>query len=305
MIRQILLKASENPWLRRRARTSRLMRRSVRRFMPGESLEEALGACQVLAGSKIPSVLTHLGEGISTQEEAFSVAKHYIDVLAAIESKRLPIEISVKPTQLGLDLGFEFCVANLQMILAQVPQNQILWIDMEQSSYVDRTLRLLGAARAVRSNVGVCVQAYLRRTESDIDALIAAGAAVRLVKGAYAEPSSLAFPDKADVDANYLRLAKKLLGKEARWNGVRAALATHDRKLVNQIIVWAATEEIPQEELEFQMLYGIQAQRQQELAERGHRCRVLISYGNSWFPWYMRRLAERPANLWFVLRNIV
>jgi proline dehydrogenase len=305
MIRHFLLKASENRWLRRRARSSGLLRRSVQRFMPGESLEDALTACQTLAVSKIPTVLTHLGESVSTQEEAVSVAKHYIEVLGAIESRKLPVEISVKPTQLGLDLGFDFCLSNLQMILAYVPANRTLWIDMEQSSYVDRTLRLLNSARSTRSNVGVCVQAYLRRTESDVDALIAAGAAVRLVKGAYAEPSSLAFPDKGHVDESYLRLAKKLLGKEARWNGVRAALATHDRKLANRIIVWAAAEGIPQDELEFQMLYGIQAERQKELAARGHRCRVLVSYGSSWFPWYMRRLAERPANLFFVLRNLV
>jgi proline dehydrogenase len=305
MIRNLLLKASENRWLRQRARTSRLMSRSVRRFMPGEGLEDALDACQALAAARIPTILTHLGESISTEDEARSVEKHYVDVLAAIESRQLPIEISVKPTQLGLDLSFDFCLTNLQKILAHVPPSQMLWIDMEQSSYVDRTLRLLSSARTSRPNVGVCIQAYLRRSESDVDKLIAARAAVRLVKGAYAEPASLAFPDKADVDANYLRLAKRLLGKEARWNGVRAALATHDRKLANRVIVWAAANEIPQEELEFQMLYGIQADRQRELAARGHRCRVLISYGSSWFPWYMRRLAERPANLFFVLRNIV
>lgn len=196
-----------------------MLRRSVRRFMPGESLEEALAACQVLAASKIPAVLTHLGESVSTQEEALSVAKHYIEVLCATESKRLPIEISVKPTQLGLDLGFDFCLANLQMILARVPENQTLWIDMEQSSYVDRTLRLLGAARQVRPNVGVCVQAYLRRTESDVDALIAAGAAARLVKGAHAEPPPWRFQTRLTSMRTIFALRKNSLGRRRAGTG--------------------------------------------------------------------------------------
>ncbi len=267
-------------------------------------MEHALTACQALAASNIPTVVTQLGESISSQQEAISVTKHYVDVLASIASRQLPVEISVKPTQLGLDLNFDLGLENLKTILAHVPADQTLWIDMEQSAYVDRTLQLLNAARLVSPNVGVCVQAYLRRTETDVDALIKAGAAVRLVKGAYAEPSSVAFPEKVVVDENYLKLAKKLLSKEARHIGVRAALATHDQQLVGQIMSWASSEGIPQGELEFQMLFGIQAERQKNLVQQGYKCRVLVSYGTYWFPWYMRRLAERPANVLFVLKNL-
>jgi proline dehydrogenase len=304
MIRSALLSASENTWLRRHATSSRFLRRSVRRFMPGETLEDALGACDNLVKANIAIALTHLGESVVERQEAVVVTEHYLDVLRRIEQSRMPVEISVKLTQLGLDLDFDFCLTNSAKLLTANRDRSTIWIDMEQSSYVDRTLLLVDRARATASKVGVCVQAYLRRTEKDLDGLIAAGVAVRLVKGAYAEPPEIAFSDKREVDENYFHLATKLLGAEARSRGVRAAFATHDRKLVERITTWAKSEGIDRSQLEFQMLYGIQREQQRELARRGYRCRVLISYGNSWFPWYMRRLAERPANLFFVLRNL-
>jgi len=304
VLRRTLLKASENAWLRKNATSSRLLRRSVRRFLPGESLEDALGACGALAKSDIDAVLTHLGENVAGEDEAAAVTKHYLDVLQRIRSCGLPVEISVKLTQLGLDLDPDFCLSNLNMLLEGAPAQGTTWIDMEQSSYVDRTLDILRRARLVSRNVGVCVQSYLRRTGKDVEALIPAGAAVRLVKGAYNEPAGIAFLKKCEVDESYFRLAKKLLGKEARRNGVRAALATHDRNLINRVTAWAASERLKPENLEFQMLYGIQRALQLQLAEQGYRCRVLISYGNYWFPWFMRRLAERPANVLFLVRNL-
>ena len=175
---------------------------------------------------------------------------------------------------------------------------------MEHSPYVDAALEIHRRARAKFPNVGICVQAYLYRTEKDVESLIAQGATVRLVKGAYDEPSEIAFPKKSDVDENYFRLAQILLGAEAREAGVRAAIATHDRKLIARISDWAATQGIPKDQLEFDMLYGIQRAEQLRLVREGYRCRVLVSYGSYWFPWFMRRLAERPANVLFLARNL-
>ncbi len=280
------------------------MRRSVRRFLPGESLEDALRASGDLARSDIATVLTHLGENVAEQGEAAGVTKHYLEVLHRIRSCDLSVEISVKLTQLGLDLDQDFCLANLTTLLKHATARGTIWIDMEQSPYVERTLHTFQRARLVSRNVGICVQSYLRRTEKDVEALIAAGAAVRLVKGAYNEPAEIAFSKKREVDESYFRLAKRLLGKQARRNGVRTALATHDRDLINGITAWAASEGMKKEDLEFQMLYGIQRGLQLQLAEEGYGSRVLISYGNFWFPWFMRRLAERPANVLFLVRNL-
>jgi proline dehydrogenase len=174
---------------------------------------------------------------------------------------------------------------------------------MEQSPYVDVTLDLFRRARKVYPNVGVCLQAYLYRTEKDLDSLILMGAAVRLVKGAYNEPSEIAYPKKSDVDENYFHLAQRLLSPEARRAGVRAALATHDLKLIARISQWATGQGVPNNQIEFAMLYGIQRAEQLRLAKQGYRCTVLVSYGSFWFPWFMRRLAERPANILFLARN--
>ena len=304
MIRRAFLEVSQNRWLRKHAASSRVLRRSVRRFLPGETLEDALAACRGLHRCSIGTVLTHLGENVRDREEASVVTNHYLDVLDRIRSCGFAVEVSVKLTQLGLDLDLDFCFSNLSKLLARSPRDKILWIDMEQSSYVDRTLQLFRLARLAYPHAGICVQAYLRRTEKDVEALIATGAAVRLVKGAYNEPADLAFSKKNEVDENFFRLTKKLLGEEARRNGVRAAVATHDRNLIDRITTWAASEGLKPEDLEFQMLYGIQRALQLQLAERGYRCRVLISYGSYWFPWFMRRLAERPANVLFLVRNL-
>jgi proline dehydrogenase len=305
MIRRAILGMSDNRWMRENATSSRFLRRSVRRFLPGETLEEALSACRDLAAFNIGTVLTHLGENVEDRGEAAAVTNHYLDVLHSIRSAGVDIEISVKLTQLGLDLDPDFCLANLSQLLEHAPSRGTMWIDMEQSSYVDKTLRILERARRHSSaNVGVCVQAYLRRTEKDLEALILAGTAVRLVKGAYNEPAEIAFSRKGDVDESYFRMAKRLLGREARQNGARAALATHDGHLIRRITTWAASEGIKPQDVEFQMLYGIQRAQQLQLAQRGYCCRVLVSYGAYWFPWFMRRLAERPANVLFLLRNL-
>jgi proline dehydrogenase len=303
MLRRWLLKASQSPWLRERAPRYGFMRRTVTRFMPGEDAADALGASRRLAENGIATVLTHLGENISDRAEAESVTQHYLDLIGRIRSTALPAEVSVKLTQLGLDLDREFCYANLAKLIENTPAEKTLWIDMEQSPYVDATLELYRRARKSHRNVGVCLQAYLYRTEKDLDALIPVGASLRLVKGAYNEPAEIAFPKKNDVDENYFHLTQRLLSPEARRAGVRAAIATHDRVLIRRLTTWAAAQGIPNAQLEFQMLYGIQRAEQVRLAQEGYRSAVLISYGSFWFPWFMRRLAERPANILFLARN--
>jgi len=303
MLRRLLLQISQNQRLRERAPRYAFMRRTVARFMPGEDAADALAASRRLAENGIASVLTHLGENIADRAEAEAVAQHYLDLIERVRSAALPAEISVKLTQLGLDLDRDFCFANVAKLAAGTPSGKTLWIDMEQSPYVDATLELYRRARKSHRNVGVCLQAYLYRTEKDLDALVSLGASIRLVKGAYNEPAEIAFPKKNDVDENYFHLSQRLLSPEARRGGVRAAIATHDRALIRRLTTWATAQGIPNAQLEFQMLYGIQRAEQLRLAKEGYRSAVLISYGSFWFPWFMRRLAERPANILFLARN--
>ena len=309
ILRTVFLKASESEWLREHAPRHRFVRRSVDRFLPGESADDALAAAARLAGSGISTLLSQLGENIEQHSEAEAVVRQYRDVLARIHSAGLPSDLSVKLTQLGLDLDPEFCYTNLAQLTeaalsAPTPNGGTIWIDMEHSPYVDATLEIHRRARAQFPNVAVCVQAYLYRTEKDVESLIAQGAKVRLVKGAYEEPSEIAFPKKLDVDENYFRLAQLLLSAEARKSGARVAIATHDRKLIARIADWAAAQGIAGDQLEFDMLYGIQRAEQLRLVREGYRCRVLVSYGSYWFPWFMRRLAERPANVLFLVKNL-
>jgi proline dehydrogenase len=309
LMRRILVKASESRWLREHAPRFGFVRSAAARFMPGENVEDALAAARRLAETDITSLLTQLGENIADRAEAEGVTAHYLDLLDRIRDADLPTEVSVKLTQLGLDLDREFCFTNLMKLIehsraAAPAAEKTLWIDMEQSAYLDATLELYGRARKTYRNVGVCVQAYFRRTEKDVESLVAMGASVRLVKGAYSEPPEIAFSKKEDVDENYFRLGQKLLSAEALRAGVRAVMATHDRKLIAQITEWAAAQGLAKNQLEFAMLFGIQRAEQLRLAKEGYRSGVLISYGSFWFPWFMRRLAERPANIWFLVRNI-
>ena len=304
LMRNVFLKASESAWLRDRATRYGFMRRSVERFMPGEALDGALGAAKRLRDEGIFAVLSHLGENVTQRSEAEEVTRGYIQALERIHDANLPAEISVKLTQLGLDLDTEFCHENLLRIVDHSAADRTVWIDMEHSPYVDATLSIYRRVHKTHLNTGVCLQAYLFRTEKDLASLVPTGASVRLVKGAYNEPPEIAFSERTDLDTNFVRLAKILLSAEARQAGVRTALATHDRKLIAAICAWTAAQKIPKEQIEFQMLYGIQRAEQARLAREDYRCGVLVSYGNYWFPWFMRRLAERPANVLFVARNI-
>jgi proline dehydrogenase len=272
--------------------------------MPGETLDDALSAARVLRDGGLGTVFTYLGENVTDENEAHEVTRHYLEVLRRVREMGLGTEISVKLTHLGLDVSPDLCYENLKRLIEREDPQKVVWIDMESSGYVDRTLDLYRAARRAFPNVGVCVQAYLLRTAKDLDSLIALGSAVRLVKGAYLEPPDRAFRRKKDVDENFLALGRRLLSDEARRSGVRAAIATHDRKLIRRLIEYAKSQKLSKERLEFQMLYGIQRAEQFRLAREGFRSIALIAYGNYWFPWFMRRLAERPANALFVVRNL-
>jgi proline dehydrogenase len=304
LLRRSLLKASKSGWLRERAPRYRFFQRTSERFLPGENVEDALAAARRLAESGVGAILTHLGENIASRDEAEAVMQHYLGVLDRIRTEGPPAEISVKLTQLGIDFDAELCFANVAKLIEHLPAGKMLWIDMEQSAYADITLEIYLRARAAYPNVGVCVQAYLYRTERDIEKLTAAGAAVRLVKGAYNEPAEIAFPKKRDVDENFFRLAHMLFGPEALRMSVRAAIGTHDLQLIARLTEWAAAQGIAKERLEFQMLYGIQRAEQTRLAREGYRSSVLINYGSYWFPWFMRRMTERPANVLFLARNL-
>ncbi len=272
------------------------------RFMPGETVEAALDATRALG---VGTVLTRLGENVRDVGQAREVTRHYLDVLDRVARDRLDVEISVKLTQLGLDLSLEECEQNLSALIERAcALSNWVWIDMEGTAYTDVTLDIARRARAASANVGVCLQAYLYRTAQDLKSLIALGSGIRLVKGAYREPPDKAFPKKSDVDENYFKLAERLLSADARAEGVRAIFGTHDPALIRRIEDLGRSSDLPPEALEFQMLYGIRRREQERLALAGYRFRVLISYGEAWFPWYMRRLAERPANVLFVVQNL-
>jgi proline dehydrogenase len=233
------------------------------------------------------------------------VADHYLDLLSRIEAAGIHGEISVKLTQLGLDVDEDACFSHLRTLAAAATEHgSYLWIDMEDSSYVDRTLDLYQRLRASQPRTGVCLQAYLRRTAKDLERLLPLDPAIRLVKGAYDEPSSIAFRSKREVDANYLGLAVTL-ARESRTRSIRFGLGTHDVALIEQIASHAAAAGVAREAFEVQMLYGIRAREQRRLARAGYRAQTLIAYGAAWYPWYMRRLAERPANVLFALRQLL
>jgi proline dehydrogenase len=304
LMRSMLLAASQNVWLREHAVKYPFVRQSVSRFMPGETLDAALGAAQMLRQKQIGSVFTHLGENVSDHKEASKVTEHYLEVLDRTHQMNLPTEISVKLTQLGLDLGVDFCFENLERIIQQEKNTAIVWVDMEASNYVDATLEIYRRALKQHPNVGICLQAYLYRTKKDLAELLPLRPSIRLVKGAYKEPESLAFPKKADVDENYFALAQEMLRARTAGECARVAFGTHDVALIRRLAEYVAQQKLPKSELEVQMLYGIQRAEQERLAREGCRSIVLVAYGTYWYPWFVRRLAERPANLWFMLRNV-
>jgi proline dehydrogenase len=303
--RQFLLALSTNAWLRDHATKTAFVRRSVSAFMPGERFEDAMAASAAQQAQRVGTIFTKLGENLTRIDEAEEVTQHYLDALDRIQAAGLDAQISVKPTQLGLDLDEALCFRNLQRLIDRAEQRQnFVWLDMESSPYVDRTLDLFRRTRARSPRIGLAIQAYLHRTAKDVESLLPLGSAIRLVKGAYLEPPEVAFPQKADVDQNYYALCCRLLSDEAQRAGTLLHIATHDPVLVDRLGAFITEHHVPNAAYEYAMLYGIQRPLQQRIAQSGRRIRVLIAYGEFWFPWYMRRLAERPANVWFVVKNL-
>ncbi|HWT88134.1 MAG TPA: proline dehydrogenase family protein [Candidatus Angelobacter sp.] len=304
LMRSLLLAASQNVWLREHASHYKFVRRSVARFLPGEEIDDALAAAKLLEVKRIGSVFTHLGENIRDASEADEVTQHYLIVLERIRAAELRTEISVKLTQLGLDQSVDLCSANVKRILQSEDPAKTVWIDMEGSAYVDATLEVYRRALAKFPRTGICLQAYLFRTKKDLEALLPLKPSVRLVKGAYSEPPSVAFPAKSDVDENYFSLGESMLRAQRDGAMFRAAFGTHDTAMIKRLADFCASERMSKSALEIQMLYGIQRAEQERLATEGYRSAVLVAYGKYWYPWFVRRLAERPANLWFLAKNL-
>jgi proline dehydrogenase len=296
---------ARNPWLRGRLPRLGFVRRAVRRFMPGEDADSAFAAATGLAASGQGILFTRLGENLTRLAEADEVAAHYRALLDRAASLPRPPELSVKPTQLGLDIDAEACFRHLAALAARAAESGTwLWLDMEGSAYVDATIDLYERLRPAHPNVGICLQAYLRRTPMDLRRLLSLEPAVRLVKGAYDEPATIAYRRRPEVDAAYMALSL-VLAEAARDGRARCALGTHDGDLIERIAAFADSAQVARGSLEVHMLYGIRSRELARLQAAGFPVFTLIAYGAFWYPWYMRRLAERPANVLFALRQLL
>lgn len=276
-------------------------KRITGRFIAGEEIDEAIFAIRELNALGITASFDHLGECISSKAEAEAEVREYLRALGRIESSGIRANVSVKLTQLGLDIDEDLCARNARLIVEDAAWRQnFVRIDMEDSTKTGGTLRVFRRLRERYENVGVAIQAYLYRSERDIEDALAIGAKIRLCKGAYAEPASVAFPQKRDVDANYVKLMRRLLR-----SGIYHGVATHDEKIIAEAKDFAAREGVARDAFEFQMLYGVRRDLQVKLIEEGYRVRTYVPYGAYWYPYFMRRLAERPANIWFALKNLL
>lgn len=300
MLRTLLLQLSRSRALAAWLTRNRFARRMSRRFVAGETLEEACAAARACNQRGMSATLDHLGENVTNPEQARRAQQTYLQIFEHIEQQRLQANVSLKLTQLGLDLDMEFCARLLEPIVRRAEAcGSFVRIDMESSAYTERTLLLCKRMRAISPAVGAVIQSYLYRSEQDVRELIALGCRIRLCKGAYKEPPQIAFPRKADVDANFIRLMQMLLS-----SGLYHAIATHDPRMIQVTKDFARSRGIGPDRFEFQMLYGIRPDLQQQLVREGYRVRIYIPFGRDWFPYFMRRLAERPANLLFLLRNL-
>jgi proline dehydrogenase len=304
-MRSALLWMARNDWLRDHLPRLPGAQRAVRRFMPGEHLEDALAAADRLQGQGFGVLFTHLGEALSSLADADAVADHYHGVLERSQDRARPIEISVKPTQLGMGIDDEACYRHCVALAAHGAEvGTWFWLDMEGSDLTEPTIALYERVRADHARTGIALQAYLRRTAADIARLLPLEPAIRLVKGAYDEPGSIAWRSKSDVDASYLALATEI-ARAAGEGKARLCLGTHDTGLVEKITLMAEPQGVTRSSLEVHMLYGIREDELARLSAEGYPCFSLIAYGEAWYRWYMRRLAERPANVVFALRQLI
>jgi proline dehydrogenase len=305
LARSLLLAASDSRWLREHGTKAPFVRRAVSVFMPGETPADMLRAAETQAGLGVGALFTRLGENVTDLREADEVRDHYLEVIGAVQQRGIACEPSIKLTQLGLDVDREAAYRNALAIGRRaMDAGSYFWVDMEQSAYVDVTLDVVSRLRKDVPRIGLALQAYLRRTGDDAARMIREGIGIRLVKGAYNEPESVAFPSKADVDANYVAIAKTMLAPASRATGSRAVFGTHDTVIIKAIEQHGDQTGLKPTDYEVHMLFGIQRGEQRRLAEHRKNIRVLIAYGSYWFPWYMRRLAERPANMWFVAKSV-
>jgi proline dehydrogenase len=298
--------AARQPWLQRNVPRWRWVRRAVRRFMPGETLDEALDAAERLHVEGIESVFTLLGENLSSAHDASRVANEYRQLIAEALRRSLESEVSVKLSQLGFDLDEELTYQLIEDLAGRAAENgRFVWIDMEGSAYTERTVAFYERVLRQHRNVGLCLQAYLFRTPADVARLAPLQPSVRLVKGAYLEPDAIALRPGRAVDDAYVSVALQLLRDLGNGRVFRAILGTHDAELVRRIGRSAGDLGIDRSRIEVQMLYGIRMDELRRLRDEGYDARSLIAYGTYWYPWYMRRLAERPANLIFALRQLL
>ena len=303
MLRDTLLYLSNRPRVFRFVRNNRLAKHFANRFVAGETLSEALDAVRALNARGITASLDLLGESVTNEREARSARDEYLNILARIHEAKLDANVSVKLTAMGLDIDHELCVAVMQDILARAQQYEtFVRIDMEASQYTEITLQLFEERfyPVYKANVGVVLQSYLYRTFADVEHMNQLRARVRICKGAYKEPPSVAYPEKKDVDANYVKCMRELMLK-----GNYPAIATHDPAMVNEAKRWAREQKIDKDRFEFQMLYGVRRDLQDALVREGYKVRVYVPFGTQWYPYLMRRLAERPANVAFITGNVI
>lgn len=301
MLRRLLLYLSARAWMRRAFTRYRVTRNFAWRFVAGETTSTALDAVRELQGKRIQATLDLLGESVRDAGEAERSTESYLCLLDEIERSGLSSHISIKLTQLGLDVSDETCEENLRRLLLRARDHGIfVRFDMEGSAYTERTLAMYRKLHEEFDGCGVVIQSYLHRSLRDVEELNSIGGRVRLCKGAYLEPDEIAYQDKHDVDANYIRLMEMLLSE-----GSYPAIATHDTSMISHALRYVRTYDIPRAAFEFQMLYGVRRDLQERLAGEGYNVRCYVPFGSEWYPYFMRRLAERPANLMFVLRNLI
>jgi proline dehydrogenase len=305
-LRQVLLYLTGATWARQLVSEFPLARQVASRFVAGETVAEAMAVAQELNERGLTVTLDYLGESVTDANMAIAARNEILHLLDQIADRNVNANVSLKLSQLGLNINDQLAADNMRQILSRAREHENrVRIDMEDSPLVDKTLALYRRLRDEEgfTNVGVVIQAYLYRSAEDIRQLVEGGAWVRLCKGAYAEPPDVAYPRKVDTDASFVRLMQHLLSTKAREQGVYAAIATHDERMIQATIDYAHQHEIAPEEFEFQLLYGIRRELQDDLHKHGYRVRIYVPYGQAWYPYFMRRLAERPANLWFFLSN--
>jgi proline dehydrogenase len=301
MVRATLLKLSVSPGFAHWVTSNPSTRRMARRFVAGETLDEAINAARACNSQGMYTSLDYLGENVATVADAQRARDAYLQIFDRIAEERLHANVSCKLTQLGLDLSSDFCEGLLLSIVERAAAYEnFLRVDMEGSDYTERTIDIIKRVRARNPAVGTVIQSYLYRSEKDVQELLSYGCRIRLCKGAYKESDEVAFARKKDVDGNYVRLMQMLLP-----SGFYHAIATHDPRMIAQTIRFAAAKQISKDDFEFQMLYGVRTDLQRQLVKDGYRLRIYIPYGRDWFPYFMRRLAERPANLGFFVRNFL